>query len=320
MTEITKSPSDKRLYKYFKLDNGLRCLLIEDAEADKCAASLDVNVGSCLDPRPLYGTAHFLEHMLFQGNEKYPDEKEYSVYMTNHGGMNNAFTSAVNTNYHFEIGNEGFEGGLDRLAQFFISPAFSANSAEREVNAVDSEFNMCTKNDAWHSQHLLHMMSNEESPMHKFQCGNKKSLEQEGMRESLLAFHKKWYSSNIMTFVCTGQAALADQEKWVKEYFSPIKNINVTVPDCNSPPAYTPDRLSKLYKFVPNDDSDQMNFYWFLPCTELDHATKPLTYFSHLIGHEGENSLLSYLIDEGLALELSAGPEDHVHAYTAMQV
>jgi len=36
--------------------------------------------------------------------------------MTNHGGYNNAFTSAVNTNFHFEIGNEGFEGGLDRLA------------------------------------------------------------------------------------------------------------------------------------------------------------------------------------------------------------
>lgn len=88
--------------------------------------------------------------------------------MANHGGYNNAFTSAVDTNYHFETGNDAFEGGLDRLAQFFISPAFSANSAEREVNAVDSEFNMCTKNDAWHSQHLMHMMSHEDSLMHKF--------------------------------------------------------------------------------------------------------------------------------------------------------
>jgi len=34
-------------------------------EADKAAAALDVHVGSCLDPPPLFGIAHFLEHMLF---------------------------------------------------------------------------------------------------------------------------------------------------------------------------------------------------------------------------------------------------------------
>ena len=36
------------------------------------------------------------------------------------------------------------------------------------------------------------------------------------------------------------------------------------------------------------------------------YKSKPLTYFGHLFGHEGPNSLLSYLIAEGLALELSA--------------
>ena len=62
---IIKSGCDKRLYKYVKLPNEMRCLLISDATADKSAASIDVRVGSALDPRPLYGTAHFLEHMLF---------------------------------------------------------------------------------------------------------------------------------------------------------------------------------------------------------------------------------------------------------------
>lgn len=32
-----------------------------------------------------------------------------------------------------------------------------------------------------------------------------------------------------------------------------------------------------------------------------------MKYHSHLFGHEGENSLLSYLIAEGLALELTSG-------------
>jgi insulysin len=55
----------------------MKCILIHDPEADKSAASINVHVGSSLDPKPLYGTAHFLEHMLFQGTKKYPSENEY---------------------------------------------------------------------------------------------------------------------------------------------------------------------------------------------------------------------------------------------------
>ena len=106
------------------------------------AGALAVNVGHFNDPRDRQGLAHFLEHMLFQGTKKYPDEHEYSEYIKNHGGYDNAFTSTEDTNFHFECSNEGFEGALDRLAQFFISPCFSENSSGREVQAVDSEFKM----------------------------------------------------------------------------------------------------------------------------------------------------------------------------------
>ena len=49
--EIIKSQSDDRQYKCIKLENGIRCLLIADSEADKSAAALDVHVGSALDPK-----------------------------------------------------------------------------------------------------------------------------------------------------------------------------------------------------------------------------------------------------------------------------
>jgi insulysin len=65
MTDIIKPTQDIRAYKYFTLPNKFRCLLISDPEADKSAAAIDVRVGCSLDPKPLYGTAHFLEHMLF---------------------------------------------------------------------------------------------------------------------------------------------------------------------------------------------------------------------------------------------------------------
>jgi len=76
--EIKKSGLDKKTYKYLTLPNKLRVILINNPDADKGSASLDVKVGVSLDPKPLYGTAHFLEHMLFMGTKKYPKENEYS--------------------------------------------------------------------------------------------------------------------------------------------------------------------------------------------------------------------------------------------------
>jgi insulysin len=140
--EIVTSPADSaRQYKHISLDNGMKALLIADPAADKSAAALDVKIGCAVDPRPYYGLAHFLEHMLFMGTEKYPSENEYSEYISNNGGMNNAYTSLTNTNYHFDCSTEGFEGALDRFAQFFISPILNPSSIEREMKAVDSEYN-----------------------------------------------------------------------------------------------------------------------------------------------------------------------------------
>ena len=152
---VIVSKSDKRLYKHLTLTNGIQCLLIQDDEADKSAASLNVNVGCSLDPKPFFGTAHFLEHMLFMGSEKFPSENEYTEYVKDHGGYTNAWTSLTDTNYRLEVSNEGFEGALDRFAQFFLCPLFGEDHTDREMNAVDSEFNMSLQSDPWRQFMLI---------------------------------------------------------------------------------------------------------------------------------------------------------------------
>ena len=57
------------------------------------AACIDVKIGSALEPRERPGLAHFCEHMLFMGTEKYPWENEYSEYLKNNGGYSNAYTA-----------------------------------------------------------------------------------------------------------------------------------------------------------------------------------------------------------------------------------
>lgn len=86
----------------------------------------------------MQGLAHFCEHLLFMGTEKYRKENDYNQYLSEHSGFSNAFTGVENTNYYFEVGHEYLEGALDRFAQFFIAPLFSASCTERELKAVDS--------------------------------------------------------------------------------------------------------------------------------------------------------------------------------------
>lgn len=54
-----------------------------------------VGVGSFSDPPHMQGLSHYLEHMLFMGSTKYPNENDYDDYITKHGGSNNAYTELV---------------------------------------------------------------------------------------------------------------------------------------------------------------------------------------------------------------------------------
>jgi secreted Zn-dependent insulinase-like peptidase len=78
ISKVIKSISDKRIYRPLSLQNNLECLVISDQDAQKSAAALSVGVGSLQDPKEAQGLAHYLEHMLFMGTEKYPEENEYS--------------------------------------------------------------------------------------------------------------------------------------------------------------------------------------------------------------------------------------------------
>lgn len=77
-----KSATDDCDYRIFTMENGMQVILCSDPTADVAAASVSVNVGSLSDPENCQGLAHFLEHMLFLGTEKYPDEDFYAYVST----------------------------------------------------------------------------------------------------------------------------------------------------------------------------------------------------------------------------------------------
>ena len=75
--KIRQSEYDDRQYKYLTLDNKLRIVLVSDPSVERSAAAVSVHAGYSSDPPWLPGLAHFCEHMLFMGTEKYPDESDF---------------------------------------------------------------------------------------------------------------------------------------------------------------------------------------------------------------------------------------------------
>ncbi|KAH3684490.1 hypothetical protein WICPIJ_004540 [Wickerhamomyces pijperi] len=309
---IEKPDLDDREYKTITLSNGLTALLIHDAKADKAAAALDVNVGAFSDYENLPGLAHFCEHLLFMGTEKYPEENEYSSFLSNHGGHSNAYTAAEDTNYYFEVNQEHLEGALDRFAQFFISPLFDPSCKDREILAVDSENKKNLQNDLWRLYQLDKSTSNPEHPYHKFSTGNKQTLgdipSSEGVdvRAELLKFYKDSYSANLMKVSVLGRESLETLESWVIEKFSAVPNYSRPVPTFQGQ-VFTSNELQRIIKAKPVMSKNKISISFNVPDHEKHWDVQSSHYYSHLIGHEGKGSLLDFLKGKGWANGLSAG-------------
>ncbi|MCC5853383.1 MAG: insulinase family protein, partial [Alkalimonas sp.] len=145
---IITSPNDARQYKAIILPNQLQVVLVSDPAAEKSSAALSVDVGWLNDPKEQQGLAHFLEHMLFMGTERFPDPDGFINFMSQHGGTYNAFTNQL-TNYMFEINNSHFDEALDRFSDFFKSPLLLPDYIEKERHAVHSEWSMMRTQDGW---------------------------------------------------------------------------------------------------------------------------------------------------------------------------
>ena len=56
---IEKSEVDTCEYRYIKLDNELECIMVYDKDTEKSAVSMDVGVGSTIQPKDTQGLSHF---------------------------------------------------------------------------------------------------------------------------------------------------------------------------------------------------------------------------------------------------------------------
>jgi len=302
------SPNDDYQYRLLMLPNEMEVLLISDPATIKGAASLDINVGSGDNPEGRGGLAHFLEHMLFLGTDKYPDPAEYEEYITEHGGSRNAYTSLANTNYFFDVNAAHLPEALDRFAQFFIAPRFDEAYVEREKNAVEAEFQMGLKSDPRRGLDVFQAVMNPAHPYSQFTVGSLETLADRpgsSVRDELVSFYEENYSANVMPLVVLGSESLDELESMVVPLFSAVPNVN-REQDLIVAPLFSPGSLPMLVQVKPQATLRQLELVFPIPDYSEAYDAKPVSYLANLVGHEGEGSLLSRLKAEGLAEGLGA--------------
>ncbi|MBK8526482.1 MAG: insulinase family protein [Rubrivivax sp.] len=312
------APGDLAQWRRLVLPNGIKAMLLSDPKLNVSSASLAVGVGSLADPPARQGLAHFLEHMLFLGTEKYPDITGFDAYLRRNSGFNNAYTAEDRTNFHFEIRHAAFEGALDRFAQFFIAPLFDARYTEREMNAVASEHQKNLENDLWREQQVQVQAYAVGHPARHFGTGSKTTLA--GVtRDELLAFYRSEYSAGRMTLALTGNASLDQLEHWARQYFAAVPDR--ALPALVYPSDYLPHKAAlRMLRMEPIKDLRQLSLQFPLPGLYGGWPNKSAELLGYLFGSEGPGSLLAQLKAEGLATSLSAGAQPATRQYGAMEL
>ena len=269
------------------------------------AAAMAVGVGSFHDPEGVQGLAHYLEHMLFMGSEKYPDENAYDSFISSRGGYSNAMTECEYTVYHFEVPPASFAKTLDIFAQFFISPLMRPEASSRELEAIESEFNLSRGNDSTRCTQLVCHTSHRSHPYSRFSWGNLSSLRDAPLaagldiNDELRRFHRQHYTAPNMRLLLLGMEELDTFENIVCHTFagirappslppsSPSPNVQPSLPlslpssilDGLPPPMDETNALGWLFRIVPVRDVHQLHLTWQLPSLLQQYRAKPWEYF-----------------------------------------
>jgi len=314
---IVISPNDSRAYQSVTLNNGLQVLLVSDPLVEKSAAALSVGVGLLWDPMEYQGMAHYLEHMLFLGTEKYPEPDEYSEFMSQNGGANNASTWLDITNYMFEIKNSAYPEALDRFSHFFKTPLLTPAYIDKEKNAVNAEWSMRREMDFFAIYKLDRSMLGAH-PANRFLIGNLETLaDREGasLHEGTVEFYNQYYSANIMKLAMVSDRPLSEMLTLAETYFADIPNRKIEKPEITATLPIE-DIGGQLIRFKPKEDQRLLQLDFIIDNNESDFATKPNEYLAYILGSEMPNSPASRLKELGWssALNVYASP-DHYGNY-----
>jgi len=286
----------------------LCAMLCHTPEASESFVSMAVRAGHFYDPNDCQGLAHLLEHMLFMGSRHLPKPNAINGFIEQHGGTINAWTGTEYANYHFSCSGGALAQTLPAFADMLRQPLFEEDALTNEIKNIHAEFEFKKKDDLRRLYQIHKETCNPHHPFAKFSVGNSDTFSQHEcaeLKHRLKSLHQTYYCALNMRLCIASPMPTPQLEALIHQCFGTLPSGELA-PD-NWPPLYTENELGIQINIHPLQSAKRMIVTFALPALQNDYKTKPLNYISHLIGDEGEGSLLAYLKEKDWALNLIAG-------------
>src|SRR5690348_6744423 len=130
---------------HFQLENGLELIVIPDRRVPVVTHMIWYKVGAADETAGKSGLAHFLEHLMFKGTQKYPADT-FSQAVAEIGGQENAFTSSDYTGYYQRVPREHLKQMMAMEADRITGLTLTDDVVRPELQVVLEEQNMRVAN------------------------------------------------------------------------------------------------------------------------------------------------------------------------------
>ncbi|HHG8771558.1 TPA: pyrroloquinoline quinone biosynthesis protein PqqF [Raoultella planticola] len=291
--------------------DGLRISLVHQAGASRAAALVQVAAGSHHEPERWPGLAHLLEHLLFTGSRRYPDDSRLMSWIQRVGGSVNATTQARRSAWFFEVDAPLLADGVRRLQDMLLAPTLEPAAIEQEIAVIDAENRLIQQHDPSRREAAVFHSVQAPAGFQRFQVGSAESFagERQALREALTAFHQRHYISNTMQLWLQGPQPLEELEALAAEFCAGLPAGAVAHP---SPPILlAPDRYLQL-------ETPAQPGLWYCPL--LQYSGDNVTLLREFLLDAAPGSLLATLRERDAAhdVELKWLYQDEVTGWLAL--
>jgi predicted Zn-dependent peptidase len=215
--------------------NGPEIVLDRRAGSDVVCVMVAVNAGSSCETPDTRGATHFIEHMAFDGSERYTRE-EISGWVDDVGGFLNAFTRKETTVFFLLVPSAHLEKGVEILSQMLLHSVFLPQEIEKERKVILEEIRRERDDPRASLEGIVDRCLYRGSLLTEPVIGSPATIET--MSESALkSFYSRNYRPSNMRIVITGSFDPKAAERLIGDYF-PSGSAAVGC-DASSAPAWS---------------------------------------------------------------------------------
>lgn len=214
------------------LPNGLTVLLKEDHASPIVAVNVWFGVGSVHEPEIINGLAHFQEHMVFKGTQKY-GVGDIARIVKSHGGNLNAGTSYSYTMYYVVLPSENFATALEVQADAMMNSTFDPEEFAKERLVVIDEARMYDDRPESFTFYRTMELGFEKHTYRRPIAGYQHIVEKI-TRDQLVEFYKNYYRPSNAVLVVVGDIDPERAMAEIERTYGVWENAPVSI---NEPPA-----------------------------------------------------------------------------------